>query len=103
MTKIKLSLFVIAIALAPAKAFAGDYAFTVSCVDRHFVVEWGIGTIDPGKEYLRVMTGVRNPNCSITDYNPALDGHLPKDRYAGAGGVLQGTPPISILCGIFRC
>jgi hypothetical protein len=82
---------------------ATDYKFHVSCQQRSFNVIWKTGTIDPGKEYLRVVTGTRNAGCSIGDFNEATDGGLPTDEYSGAGGVLQGTPPVAIICGIFHC
>jgi hypothetical protein len=51
------------------EAHATDYLFHVSCQNNSLVVEWNIGSVDPGKEYLRVATGTKYPNCSVTDYN----------------------------------
>jgi hypothetical protein len=80
------------------------YEFTVTCQNRIFVVEWKTGDIDPGKEYLRVVTGTKNPSCSITDYNEARDKDLSKEEYSHEGGVINGIPFIgSILCKIFGC
>ncbi|MEB0113534.1 hypothetical protein QN397_19690 [Variovorax sp. RTB1] len=86
-----------------ASVYAGTtYDFTVSCPDKHFVAEWRVGDVDPGKEALRVSTGTANPGCSIGDYNQLTDGHLPKDISSGAPAVWKGIPFIGpILCHIF--
>ena len=86
--------------IVPAEA--REYRFHVSCPNKALVVEWGIGAIDPGKEYLRVTTGTHYPGCSISDYNEARDKDLPKERHSDAGGVIKGIPLIGpILKGIF--
>ena len=84
-------------------AHATDYKFHVGCADRNFVVHWATGVIDPGQEYLRVITGTKNPGCSIGDYNGARDAHLPVERHSDGGGIIQGIPGIGIICGIFKC
>jgi hypothetical protein len=93
----------IAVISLASPSFATTYSFTVSCQANRFVQEWDTGAIDPGKEYLRVATGTKNPNCSVSDYNPATDGGLPKNVASGVGGVIQGIPPVPIICGIFHC
>lgn len=72
-------------------AHARSYEFTVNCSSGSKVVQWGIGEIDPGKEYLRVATGTNNPGCGISDYVPSRDSHLPVERHDGAGAVFQGA------------
>lgn len=87
------------------ESYAGTiYEFTVSCSDKRLVVEWGVGDIDPGKEFLRVSTGTKYPGCSTTDYNPTTDSSLPRERYSHEAGVIQGIPLLGpIICGIFGC
>lgn len=81
-----------------AACIAGTtYRFTVACKDRRQVVEWGVGDIDPGKEYLRAQTGTKFPGCQIADYNDARDHSLPRDRYSAEGGVIQGIPVVGPL------
>lgn len=91
--------------LSAAESMAGTtYTFTITCPDRSQVVDWGVGDIDPGKEYLRVTTGTKFPGCGVTDYNDVTDRHLPRDRYSHEGAVIQGVPLIGpIYCGIFGC
>jgi hypothetical protein len=86
-----------------AQVHAGTaYKFTVSCQMRQLVVQWNTGDIDPGKEYLRVSTGTKQPGCSVGDFNRATDSGLPVETYSGASGVVHGIPLIgSILAGIF--
>jgi hypothetical protein len=84
-------------------AHATDYRFHVNCQARNFVVQWNTGTIDPGKEYLRVITGTKNPNCGVTDFDGGRDGNLPVERYSDWGGVIQGLPPVRLICGILGC
>lgn len=84
-------------------AGATEYRFHVSCSDKNFVVVWRTGDVDPGREYLRTATGMKNANCSISDYNQATDERLPVDIYEGGEAVIYGFPPVSILCGIFGC
>lgn len=86
-----------------SSAHATSYLFNVSCQEKQFVAEWDAGAIDPGKEYLRVVTGTKNPGCVISDYNEATDSGLPRDKYSGVSGVVAGLPPVPIICGIFRC
>lgn len=81
-------------------ASATDYAFTARCQDGALVHVWKTGDIDPGKEYLRVVTGTKNPGCSIGDFNPTQDGYLPQEIHEGIGGVLSGTP-LDIIGNIF--
>lgn len=88
-------------ALAAGSASATTYQFTVTCQQGAMVESWETGDIDPGKEYLRVMTGVNNPGCSVTDYRGDTDGTLPVTHHSGAGGVLDGIPPVEILRDIF--
>lgn len=67
-------------------------------------MEWNTGSIDPGREYLRVVTGTKFPNCSISDYVDTNDGALPRERYSHEGGVISGVPFVGwIICGIFGC
>src|SRR5262249_26622823 len=84
-------------------ASAREYRFHVSCPDKVLVVEWGIGAIDPGKEYLRMTTGTKYPGCSVTDSDDARDARLPKERHSDAGGVLVGIPLLGpLLSHIFK-
>jgi hypothetical protein len=85
------------------QARATDYLFRVSCQSRRFVVQWSTGSIDPGKEYLRAVTGTKNADCMISDYNARTDANLPRERYSDWGGVVQGAPPVVIICAIFHC
>ena len=85
-------------------ANATTYRFAVSCSNRRLVAEWDTGTVDPGKEYLRVTTGTKFANCSVTDYDATRDASLPVEKYSGATGVIEGIPLLGpILCGIFNC
>jgi len=106
MKKVRRAAFIIATVgafLATTVCFAGTtYTFTVNCQNRSQVVEWGVGSIDPGKEYLRVVTGTKFPDCTVGEYNEATDKSLPKDRISHEGAVIQGIPLIGpILKGIF--
>lgn len=89
--------------LFAGSALAGTtYTFTVSCAGSARVVEWGVGDVDPGKEFLRVSTGTLFPDCSITDYAPSSDSHLPREHYEHAEAFWKGIPLIGpILCKIF--
>lgn len=81
-----------------------DYLFRVSCSHKMLVAEWNTGDIDPGLEYLRVATGTKFPDCSVTDYNDAQDRDLPRERYSHEGGVIAGIPFVGpLICGIFGC
>jgi hypothetical protein len=91
------------IALAACPVDAHDYRFHISCQQETSVVWWETGDVDPGREYLRVATGLKHPDCSITDYDEKQDANLPVTHYKGGEAVLQGFPPISIICGIFGC
>jgi hypothetical protein len=85
-------------------SFATDYLFHVGCSSRAFVAEWRTGTIDPGREYLRVATGTKNSECTISDYDPQRDAGLPREIYEGAGGVVQGVPLLGpLVCGMIGC
>jgi hypothetical protein len=89
--------------VASAASFAGTtYRFTVTCPDRRVVETWETGAIDPGREYLRTITGTKYQGCSITDFNPDRDGRLPQNRHSDAGGVFDGLPPVQILKDIFH-
>ena len=92
------------LALSATECFAGTtYTFTVRCPNSSQVYEWGVGDIDPGKEYLRVVTGTKFPGCSVSDYTDA-DSYLPKERVSHEAAVIQGVPLIGpIICGIFGC
>lgn len=97
------------IALLAAMTFsipanATTYLFHVGCSDKSLVAQWDTGTIDPGREYLRVVTGTKFPSCSISDYNDSRDSQLPRERYSHEGGVISGVPLVgTIICGIFHC
>jgi hypothetical protein len=69
-------------------AHATSYKFRVACPGVLRVVEWRTGFLDPGREGLRVWTGVRYPSCSISDFDPALDGALPVVILEGPRGIL---------------
>jgi len=84
----------IAVLLLGGTAGAMSYSFRVSCASGRSVVQWAIGDVDPGREFLRVATGLRSPNCSVSDYNPALDATLPVERLSDWEAVLQGTGAI---------
>jgi len=87
-----LSVVLIAAAISTAPAMATDYSFHVSCPNGSHVVVWHTGSIDPGREYLRVVTGTNNPGCSIGDYNDAQDRSLPKEDLSHEAGVVKGIP-----------
>ncbi|MET4493547.1 hypothetical protein [Bradyrhizobium sp. LA7.1] len=97
-------LLVAFICFARSPANATDYLFHVSCQDKSRVAEWNTGSVDPGKEYLRVATGTKFPGCSVSDYVEARDSSLPRDRFSHEGGVIAGIPFIGgIICGLFGC
>lgn len=87
---------------AISSAQAGTtYVFTVTCASSAQVVEWGVGDIDPGKEFLRVSTGTHYPDCSITDYDER-DAGLPRVRYSHEEAIIKGIPLLGpLLEGIF--
>src|SRR5690348_13532174 len=90
------------VSITPAEATT--YLFHISCSNKSFVAQWDTGTIDPGREYLRVTTGTKFPGCSVSDYVEARDSKLPRERYSHEGGVIQGIPLAGpIICGIFHC
>ena len=91
------------ILFVPLYVQAHDYRFNVSCEHDQSVVWWDTGDLDPGREYLRVATGLKHPDCSIGDYDEQRDSQLPITRYKGAEAVLQGFPPVSLICGILGC
>jgi hypothetical protein len=87
-----------------AQARATNYLFHVSCENKILVVEWDTGSVDPGKEYLRVATGTKYPNCGVADYDEALDKSLARERYSHEGGIIAGIPFVGgIICGWFGC
>ena len=87
-----------------AEARATDYLFHVSCQSKLLVVEWNTGSVDPGKEYLRVATGTKYPNCNVADYDEARDKNIARERYSHEGGIIAGIPFIGgIICGWFGC
>jgi len=90
-----------AASLAAATADARSYKFRVTCETEKHVEEWGIGAVDPGREYLRVITGADNPNCSVADFNEQRDGDLPVKSHRGAVAVGEGI--VSIICGWIGC
>lgn len=85
---IALGLFAATLAAGPAHA-GGTYKFTVTCPHQARVVIWKTGDLDPGKEALRVSTGLDFPGCSITDFNPAQDGGLPVEKRSHEGAVFD--------------
>ena len=94
----------IATCIVASSAAATDYLFHVGCSNRQLVAKWSTGTVDPGKEYLRTVTGTKFPDCSITDYDSTRDAGLPVETYSHEGGVIAGIPFVgSIICGIFGC
>jgi hypothetical protein len=94
----------VAWSMSAVSASATDYLFHVSCSDKRLVVEWQTGTVDPGREYLRVATGTKFPNCVVSDYNELRDSQLPRERYSHEGGVIQGIPLLgTLLCWLFSC
>jgi hypothetical protein len=97
-------LFAAALLVWSTVSRATDYLFHVSCQDKLSIVEWNTGSVDPGKEYLRVATGTKYPNCGVSDYQEARDANLPRERYGYEGGVIAGIPFIGgIICGWFGC
>ncbi|RST86725.1 hypothetical protein EJC49_09135 [Aquibium carbonis] len=56
-----------ALAVHPGTAAATTYYFSVACPTGRSVEAWVVGDIDPGREYLRVATGINNEGCSISD------------------------------------
>lgn len=87
--------------LTTSAANATTYRFHVSCSHGAKVVEWRTGDVDPGKEYLRVVTGTNNPNCSISDFNKHGDGSLPRETLEGGAAVIAGVPFVgSIVRGL---
>lgn len=83
-----------AMLLLASTAGATDYRFRVNCQSRSSVIQWSTGAIDPGKEFLRVVTGLKNPNCSVGDYNPAFDSGFPVEKLSDWEAVIQGSLPI---------
>ena len=82
---------------------ATEYKFHVSCQSHSFITQWNTGTIDPGREYLRVITGTKNPNCSVSNYSPSIHKGLDVERLSDGGGVMQGIPGAGLLCAVFNC
>ncbi|MDI4665044.1 hypothetical protein K9U40_11985 [Xanthobacter autotrophicus] len=83
-----------AMLLLASNAGATDYKFRISCQSRSSVIQWSTGAIDPGREFLRVTTGLKNPNCSVGDYNPTFDAGLPVEKLSDMEAVIQGSLPI---------
>lgn len=83
-----------ALLLLAGSAGATEYRFHVSCQSRSSVAVWNTGDVDPGREYLRFVTGLKNPNCSIGDFNQNADAHLPVEKLSGWEAVIQGSFPI---------
>lgn len=93
-----------AVAIITTAASATDYWFDVSCSNRALVVEWGVGDIDPGREYLRFTTGTKYPNCSVSDYDANADFNKDHERYSHESAIINGVPLVGpIICGIFDC
>ncbi len=87
-----------------SQALATEYLFHVSCQDKRLVAQWSTGSIDPGREYLRVATGTNFPSCPITDYEDGRDKDLPREHYEYATGVVAGIPFVGrIVCKWFGC
>ena len=87
----------------PASA-GTTYTFTATCMDSRGsrVVEWGVGDVDPGKEFLRVSTGTNYPNFSISDYNASSDSGLPREHLQHAEALWKGIPFLGpLLCKFF--
>jgi len=106
MTKVKhalLPVIVLAAALAPSLGNATTYKFRVSCERETLIEEWNTGEIDPGQEYLRVVTGTHHPNCNIDDFNANRDFRLRTERHSDLGGILFGIPGSGIVCAILGC
>lgn len=80
--------------LLTAPAGATEYRFHISCQSRSTVVVWNTGSVDPGREYLRFVTGLKNPNCSVSESNEVVDRNLPVEKLSNWEGVIQGTAPI---------
>lgn len=75
-----------------------DYKFTVRCPNGTAkVIIWKTGDIDPGKEYLRLVTGTANPDCTVQDYNPAQDYAFPVEEKEGGGAIWDGLNPIKFF------
>jgi hypothetical protein len=98
----RLMIAVSALQLLAGPAGATEYRFHVSCQSRSTVAVWNTGDVDPGREYLRFVTGLKNPNCSIGDFNQSLDANLPVEKLSGWEAVIQGSVPIIglILMGV---
>jgi hypothetical protein len=83
----------IALASLAGAATAGPtYKFTVTCFSKRFVMQWNTGDIDPGKEFLRISTGTKNPGCGVSDFNPSTDAKYPVEQVSGAPAVFEGIP-----------
>jgi hypothetical protein len=76
--------FVVAMAallIGSTRAYAKSQLFVVSCDFMKFVADWETGSNDPGKEQLRTVTRIKNPGCSVIDYNAVNDSMLPRRTY----------------------
>lgn len=100
MAKVIIAAIILLLGIFASTADAGrSYKFRVTCPSNSKVVEWGIGAIDPGREYLRANTGVKNPGCSVSNYDHAKDKGLPVERYSNWGGVLHGGTILGLIGG----
>lgn len=66
-----------AVALAGNASAGATYRFTVNCPRNTQVVQWQVSGGDPGKEALRVSTGMQYPDCIVSDYQDE-DADLPR-------------------------
>lgn len=97
---------VLAISLTPflisSPANATIYKFTVTCDAYSKVVEWKTGTVDPGREALRVTTGSNHAGCSVSNFDPASDAGLPVESHSAEGAFIEALPLVgTILRGLF--
>jgi hypothetical protein len=70
------------------------YKFTVHGPGAHKVVQWDLGAVDPGKEYLRVQTGTLYPGSSITDFNPDTDSGFEVEFHSNESAVIDAIPVV---------
>ena len=72
---------------------ATEYKFRVDCAGQQHVISWVTGDLDPGREYLKVVTGTQSPNCTVADFDQQLDGHLTViDTKEGGAAIVSGIP-----------
>lgn len=89
---------VIAAGLMSGASGGTVHAFTVTCPNNALVVEWAVGDIDPGKEFLRAVTGNNFPGCSVNDYQPG-DAALPRIHHGHEQTLLAAAPLIGSIIG----